>query len=441
MWGDGRSAAAAAAVSAHDLERGEGSTDNLPEVVESPRGKIIESGLQLVKRASAAGIHSFMRRGSTGLNLTTGRGSRHRSRGSSIEEGEEERSMAGAAAAADDDQASVGIELTEEQRDDMKVSDEAFDQMAVEVNGMRVLTEARFCRLMSEPKLNGALKHKERSVWHDMRQPMERYICDSSHNTYLEAHQWVGRASVDMYRRVLLQGCRCIELDCWDGDEGMPKITHGHTLTGSIKCHNVLEAINEFAFEASPYPLVLSLEMHCSPSQTRVLARQLQRTFEGKLVFPFPSGMQNLPSPEELRGKVLVKAKVNPDLAGPRTVSQETRLAGPLYVVAPELGIYKQRALWCQLWIALREGGDALGGRLAAGIMLYESPPAAPPAPAPEESDVGDGSHHSGSSVASKEREIAAAAAAAAAAAVQPIATEAAPWSAAPSGTPTTRTA
>ena len=50
-------AAAAAAVSAHDLERGEGSTDNLPEVVEC-RAARSSSGCSLKARAPPASTHS-----------------------------------------------------------------------------------------------------------------------------------------------------------------------------------------------------------------------------------------------------------------------------------------------------------------------------------------------------------------------------------------------
>ena len=54
-----------------------------------------------------------------------------------------------------------------------------------------------------------------------------------------------------MYRRVLAQGCRSVELDCWDGPHGEPRVTHGHTMCTKIMFDECVVAIAASAFETS----------------------------------------------------------------------------------------------------------------------------------------------------------------------------------------------
>ncbi|XP_068088624.1 1-phosphatidylinositol 4,5-bisphosphate phosphodiesterase beta-4 isoform X8 [Hyperolius riggenbachi] len=192
-----------------------------------------------------------------------------------------------------------------------------------------------FCRyLMSDENAPVFLDRLE--LYQEMDHPLAHYFISSSHNTYLTGRQFGGKSSVEMYRQVLLAGCRCVELDCWDGkgEDQEPIITHGKAMCTDILFKDVIQAIKEYAFVTSEYPVILSFENHCSKYQQYKMSKYCEEIFgdlllkqplethpenvselsiqgKGKEAQP-PCELESgrpLPSPNDLKRKILIKNK------------------------------------------------------------------------------------------------------------------------------------
>ncbi|KAL8760529.1 MAG: hypothetical protein Q9184_003293 [Pyrenodesmia sp. 2 TL-2023] len=231
------------------------------------------------------------------------------------------------------------------------------------------VTMKDFFDYMASPESDAAMAPVEQ----DLTYPISNYFINSSHNTYLTGNQLYGESSTDAYKNVLLRGCRCIEIDVWDGEsrspsdtEGKPeekkhrfwphlhrsssphhpkkspekgssnatkvtsddslslptpwqsassaaraepRVLHGYTLTKEVPFRDVCIAIKETAFVHSNLPIIISLEVHASREQQEVMVEIIEQVWRGMLVKP-PSGHpEQFPSPGELRKKILIKVK------------------------------------------------------------------------------------------------------------------------------------
>lgn len=217
----------------------------------------------------------------------------------------------------------------------------------------------------------------EMATAQDLSWPLSSYFVSSSHNTYLTGNQLSSDSSAETYKDVLLRGCRCIEIDVWDGveqwkpgvnqdegDEGQklkshtddkpgkiglkerlimkvckgimdtfspldpdgntvddrladiiqsePRVLHGFTLIKEVLFREVCQTVKQYAFASSDLPLIVSLEVHCRPLQEHAMVDIMEETW-GEYLLPVPDFDSDcLPSPDQLRNRILVKVKYVP---------------------------------------------------------------------------------------------------------------------------------
>lgn len=153
--------------------------------------------------------------------------------------------------------------------------------------------------------------------------PLNEYFISSSHNTYLLGRQVAGQSSVEAYITALLRGCRCVEVDCWNGPQG-PVVMHGRTLTSQVSFMDVMSTIRKYAFVKTNFPLWISLEVHCNAVQQAEMARIIRDTCGDSLVTePLDANASTLPTPMDLLNRILIKVK-RPHVEKKATVEAET---------------------------------------------------------------------------------------------------------------------
>lgn len=257
----------------------------------------------------------------------------------------------------------------------------------------------------------------------DLSWPLAHYFISSSHNTYLSGNQLSSDSTTESYTNVLLRGCRCVEVDVWDGDDSddsslssddeeakakaavkakdaskpedakkklsryssikgrlprslttrlekttigkklderagkkegtglkkassdtsidgseqvkveeidvrkpseepevavvEPRVLHGYTLTKDITFRDVCLSIRKSAFAVTDTPLIVSLEVHCNPAQQACMVRIMKEIWADVLVPEPEKDPESLPSPADLRNKILVKVKYAPPGSSP----------------------------------------------------------------------------------------------------------------------------
>jgi len=188
-----------------------------------------------------------------------------------------------------------------------------------------VMDYHEFTRMLLDAANNQVAFQKTNAVWQDMSLPLSRYFICSSHNTYLAGNQFSSSATPQAIKKALLLGVRNVELDCYDGENGFPVVTHKPFAVSPCSFEECIRTVSIYGHQCSAFPVILTLENHCSLEQQRVQAELIQKYFGSKLYRPekvdgktdadsLHVGPTCWASPEKLKFKFLLRDKPIRDL-------------------------------------------------------------------------------------------------------------------------------
>ncbi|KAG2555486.1 hypothetical protein PVAP13_8NG006900 [Panicum virgatum] len=164
-----------------------------------------------------------------------------------------------------------------------------------------------FFGFLFSPDLNPPITNQ---VHQDMSAPFSHYFIFTGHNSYLTGNQLNSDSSDIPIIKSLERGVRVIELDMWpNSSKNNVDILHGGTLTAPVEMIRCLKSIKEYAFCASNYPLVITLEDHLTADLQAKVAEMLTETFGDLLFIPSSDPMKEFPSPEALMKRIIISTK------------------------------------------------------------------------------------------------------------------------------------
>lgn len=164
-----------------------------------------------------------------------------------------------------------------------------------------------FFQFLFSEDLNPVINSK---IHHDMTAPLSHYFIYTGHNSYLTGNQLSSDCSDVPIIKALRRGVRVIELDIWpNSSKDDVHVLHGRTLTTPVELIKCLRSIKEHAFVASQYPVIITLEDHLTRDLQAKAADMITKTFGDLLYYPESEVLEEFPSPESLKGRIIISTK------------------------------------------------------------------------------------------------------------------------------------